>query len=295
MVREDPKQGPKTDRTAGAEAASRAVKRLFAVIGNPVAHSLGPVMHNRAFAAVGYPGIYVALAVSDIAAAMTGVRALGIAGVSVTIPHKVDVMGHLDEIDETARAIGAVNTVVNADGRLLGSNTDAFGAVAALQEVTEIKGKHVAVIGAGGAARAVGFGVRSEGAQVTVVNRSDESGKTLARRLDGEFVALNSFDGSGIDILINTTPVGMSPHSDAMPVSAKALAPEMVVMDAVYNPLRTRLLQEAGRVGCATVDGAAMFVHQGARQFTLWTGKPAPLTEMRAAVVDALGADREYR
>ena len=177
---------------------------------------------------------------------------------------------------------------LNGDGRLLGSNTDAFGAVAALQEVTEIKGKHVAVIGAGGAARAVGFGVRSEGAQVT-------QAEALARRLDGEFVALNSFDGSGIEILINTTPVGMSPHSDAMPVSAKALAPEMVVMDAVYNPLRTRLLQEAGRVGCATVDGAAMFVHQGARQFTLWTGKPAPLTEMRAAVVDALGADREYR
>jgi shikimate dehydrogenase len=250
-------------------------------------------MHNRAFAAVGYPGIYVALTVSDIAAAMTGVRALGIAGVSVTIPHKVDVMAHLDEIDEKARAIGAVNTVVNRDGRLIGSNSDAFGAVAALKAVTRIKEKHVAVIGAGGAARAVGFGVRSEGAHVTVVNRSDETGTDLARRLDGKFVALNAFDGSGIDILINTTPVGMSPHRDAMPVTEKALAPEMVVMDAVYNPLRTRLLEEAGRLGCTTVDGAAMFVYQGARQFTLWTGMPAPLTEMRAAVVDVLGADRE--
>ena len=124
---------------------------LYAVIGNPVAHSLGPAMHNRAFAAVGHPGLYVALAVNDIEAAMTGVRALGIAGVSVTIPHKISVIRHLDDIDETARSIGAVNTVVNQEGRLFGTNSDADGAVAALESATSLNGKQVAVIGAGGA------------------------------------------------------------------------------------------------------------------------------------------------
>ena len=267
---------------------------LYAVIGDPVAHSLGPVMHNRAFAAVGYPGLYVALRVSDIGGAMIGVRALGIAGVSVTIPHKIAVMAHLDEIEEDARTIGAVNTVFRRGGRLVGTNTDAEGAVDALEEAAALNAKTVAVIGAGGAARAVGFAVRQKGAETVVVNRSADRGAALARELGGAYVSPEDFDGAGIDILVNTTPVGMAPHTSEMPVPVAALSPHMTVMDAVYNPIRTKLLTEADRIGCRTVDGVSMFVYQGARQFTLWTGATAPVSVMRNAVVEALQKRRIF-
>jgi shikimate dehydrogenase len=146
--------------------------RLFGVIGNPVGHSLSPVMHNAALRAMGYPAVYLAFQVSDPANALAGMRALQIRGLSVTIPHKIAVMDYLDEIDLPARNIGAVNTVVNRNGRLLGFNTDCYGAVAALKERTGLEGKQVAVLGAGGAARAIAFGLAAEGARVTLYNRN---------------------------------------------------------------------------------------------------------------------------
>jgi shikimate dehydrogenase len=264
------------------------VPKVYAVLGNPVAHSLSPVMHNRAFCETGYRGVYVALKVTDIAGAIAGVRALGFSGASVTVPHKVAVMDHLDEIDPTARAIGAVNTVVNQDGRLVGTNTDAEGAVAALKEKTRLKGRVLAVIGAGGAARAVAYGAVQKGAKVVIVNRSEARGRSLSRFLDCPFVRLAEFSGAGIDILVNTTPSGMSPRTDQLPVDAGILNAKMVVMDAVYNPMKTRLLKEAEKRGCKTVDGVAMFVYQGARQFSLWTGLAAPVEKMREAVAEAL-------
>jgi shikimate dehydrogenase len=267
---------------------SGGVPRVYAVLGNPVAHSLGPAMHNRAFGATGYPGVYVALKVTDIGWAIAGVRALGFSGASVTVPHKIAVMPHLDEIDRTARAIGAVNTVVNHDGRLLGTNTDADGAAAALKEKTGLAGRSLAVVGAGGAARAVAYGAIKEGARVVIVNRSLERGQALARFFDCRFTPLAEFTGEGVDILVNTTPAGMSPLTDQIPVDPGSLTSEMVVMDIVYNPMKTRLLKEAEKRGCQTVDGVAMFVYQGARQFTLWTGMPAPMEVMREAVVEAL-------
>ncbi len=262
--------------------------RVYAVLGNPVAHSLSPVMHNRAFHAAGFPGVYVALKVTDIAEAIAGVRALGLFGASVTVPHKIAVMSHLDEIDRTARDIGAVNTVINRDGRLFGTNTDMEGATAALKEITTLAGRSLAVIGAGGAARAVGYGAARDGATVVVVNRSPERGQALARALECRYVSLADFSGAGIDILVNATPVGMVPRTDRLPVDPGILNPEMVVMDAVYNPMKTRLLEEAEKRGCRTVDGVSMFVNQGAGQFTLWTGMPAPLEVMRKAVAEAL-------
>ncbi len=264
------------------------VPKVYAVLGNPVAHSLSPVMHNRAFRETGYRGVYVALKVTDIAGAIAGMRALGFSGASVTVPHKVAVMDHLDEIDPTARAIGAVNTVVNQDGRLVGTNTDAEGAVAALKEKTRLKGRVLAVIGAGGAARAVAYGAVQKGAKVVIVNRSEARGRSLSRFLDCPFVPLAEFTGAGIDILVNTTPAGMSPRTDQLPVDAGILTAEMVVMDAVYNPMKTRLLKEAEKRECKTVDGVAMFVYQGARQFSLWTGLAAPVEKMREAVAEAL-------
>lgn len=261
---------------------------VFCVIGKPVSHSLSPLMHNAAFDAAGYDGVYLAFEVADVASAVGGVRALGIKGASVTIPHKVSVMAHLDDIDETARRIGAVNTIVNNGGKLMGYNTDCHGAVAALEEKTEIRGKRLLIIGAGGASRAIGFGMAAAGAHVGLCNRSEEKARRLARELAASFFPLEDIEHEAWDILINTTSVGMMPKTDDMPLPESLLQPGRVVMDIVYNPLKTLLLEKAEEKGCITVDGAAMFIRQGVRQFELWTGLTAPLSVMEEAVRKAL-------
>lgn len=265
-----------------------AATKLYAVIGDPVGHSLGPVMHNRAFGALGHDGAYLAFRVTDIVSAVTGIRALGIRGISITIPHKISVMPHLDHCDDLALEIGAVNTIVNDNGHLKGYNTDCLGAVRALGTATQIKGRRVVVVGAGGAARAVAFGIREAGGVLTIANRTRNTGESLAAELDAQFVPLAETGGGAWDILINTTSVGMSPNDGEMPVLERALNGDMVVMDAVYNPLKTRLLKHAEEMGCVTVGGVGMFVHQGAIQFELWTGSAAPLDAMEDAVLSVL-------
>ena len=261
---------------------------LFGLIGNPVAHSLSPVMHNQAFAASGYNGVYLAFRVTDPAAAIKGIRTLNLKGISVTLPHKSSVMGYLDEIEETAAQIGAVNTIVNNRGRLIGYNTDCAGALEALKTRTSIKDKSVALIGAGGAARAIGFGLVAAGGRVTIFNRSRAPGERLAADLQAEFLPLYAWQPDQYEILINTTPVGMHPETDATPIPKEDLSKEMVVMDIVYNPMKTRLLEEAENKACQTINGLAMFVFQGARQFELWTGQKAPVDVMYKAVLGAL-------
>ena len=262
--------------------------QLYGVLGSPVSHSLSPVMHNAAFGQVGFNGVYTAFDVSDLHAAIAGIRALNIHGCSVTIPHKVAVMDLLDEIDPLARRIGAVNTIVNDGGRLIGLNSDSPGAMAALLEKTPVAHRHAAVIGAGGAARALAHGIVSQGGHLTIVNRSREKGRRLAQELESDFCSPADFSGVGVDILINTTPVGMVPGIDRMPVGHACLRPGMTVMDIVYNPLETRLLKAARDAGCTVVDGVAMFVHQGAIQFERWTGRKAPIQLMKKTVLDAL-------
>jgi len=267
--------------------------RLYAVIGDPVAHSLSPAMHNAAFGHTGYNGVYTAFRVTDLPGAIAGMRALGIHGLSVTIPHKVAIMDLLDEIDPLARRIGAVNTIANDSGRLFGFNSDSPGAMAALLEKTPVAHRRAAVIGAGGAARALAHGIREHGGRLTVVNRSLEKGQRLAEELESDFCPLADFSGVGFDILVNTTPVGMIPQTDRMPVGYACLRPGMTVMDIVYNPLETKLLKSAREAGCAVVDGVAMFVHQGACQFEHWTGMKAPVQLMKRTVIDALKKNRE--
>ena len=262
--------------------------RLYAVIGHPVAHSLSPLMHNAAFRSSGVNGVYVAFDVTDLPGAIAGLRALEMGGMSVTIPHKVAVMDLLDEVEPAARRIGAVNTIVNQAGRLVGLNSDAPGAMAALLEKGPLAGKRVAVVGAGGAARAVAHGIVQHGGRLTIINRSEANGRRLADELEAVFVPLNAFGADGIDVLINTTSVGMSPRTDRMPVAAECLRAGMTVMDIVYNPLTTRLLRAARAAGCTVVDGAAMFVHQGAIQFEHWTGRRAPVALMKQVVLEAL-------
>ena len=261
---------------------------LYCVLGNPVAHSLSPVMHNRAFARTGGNSAYVAFRVEDPAGAAAGIRALGIRGASVTIPHKVAIMDHLDEIDDLARSIGAVNTVDNRDGRLIGYNTDGMGAADALAEAVDISGRRIALIGAGGAARAIGFTLAARGAEVLVFNRTRTNGEALAKDLSTRYAPLDQLDRYDCQVVINTTSVGMAPDTDAMPIRAEHLDPAMVVMDIVYNPRLTRLLETARGLGCQTMDGVAMFVNQGAAQFELWTGQTAPRAVMQDAVTEAL-------
>ncbi len=263
---------------------------LYGVIGSPVSHSLSPLMQNAAFSAENHNGVYLAFDVTDVEATIGAVRTLGIGGLSVTIPHKVPVMAFLDGIDPLAEKIGAVNTVVSRDGKLVGYNTDCMGAMRALLEKTAVKDKNVVIAGAGGAARAIGFGVISEGGNLTVVNRGVEKGEKLARELGADFAPLDDLDRSPCDIFINSTSLGMVPNIETTPLAKDALHAGMVVMDIVYNPLETRLLKDAAEMGAVPVDGLSMFVYQGACQFELWTGKPAPVKLMRDVVLTKLTA-----
>ena len=261
---------------------------LYCVLGNPIGHSLSPAMHNRAFACRDLNAAYLAFQVTDLEAAVAGIRALGIKGAGITLPHKTAVIPLLDDVDPAAAAIGAVNTIVNRNGTLIGKNSDSAGAMDALQAQTSIAQKSVLLVGAGGAARAIGIGIRSQGGRITITNRSTPAGEALAGDLGGSFLPAGELAAGGFDILINTTPVGMHPQTDACPVPLDILRPELTVMDIVYNPLETRLLQAAARKGCKTVDGLAMFVNQGARQFEWWTGVSAPVEIMHQAVLEKL-------
>jgi shikimate dehydrogenase len=269
------------------------VPPIYAVFGDPVGHSLSPVMHNSALAQAGLDGCYLAFRVKDIAAAVSGIRGLGLRGASITIPHKISVMKYLDQVDSLAAAIGAVNTVVNRRGVLHGYNSDCTGAIKALRDKTDINGRDVAVVGAGGGARAVGFGIKQEGGRLTIINRTRQNGEKLASALDCEFKPLSEIKQLPYHIIINATSAGMAPRDDSAPLNTDFLASETVVMDMVYNPLKTRFLAHAEKIGCTTVDGVAMFVNQGAVQFELWTGEKAPVDVMRRVVLDELRDSRK--
>ncbi|MBW1822458.1 MAG: shikimate dehydrogenase, partial [Deltaproteobacteria bacterium] len=241
------------------------------------------------FSHVNYNGVYLAYRAKKIGEAISGIRAFGIKGAGITIPHKIAVMKFLDEIDDMARKIGAVNTIINRQGKITGYNFDSIGAVKAVKEKIGIKNKIVAILGAGGAARAVGYGIISEGGRLTILNRTKGKGEKLASDLGSEFCPLEDFKKVKCDILINTTPVGMEPNVDGIPVEKKHLNKGMIVMDIVYNPIKTRLLKVAEDLGCSIIDGVSMFVFQGAGQFELWTGIKAPVDLMRKTVLKALG------
>jgi len=261
---------------------------LYGIIGNPVGHSLSPIMHNAAFSQKGINAIFMAFETRDLDACIKGMKGLGIKGMGVTIPYKTDVIPLLDEVDNLAGRIGAANTIINRDGRLFGYNTDGIGALKALEERMELSGKSCIIIGAGGAARAIAYVLREKGIELTVANRSVERGKSLCRALGCRLINLEELLREKTDILINTTPVGMAPGYGSCLVPEQALRDDMVVMDIVYNPIETRLLAMARSRGCTTINGLAMFVYQGAEQFRLWTGLEPPIDIMKKAVKDVL-------
>lgn len=264
-----------------------ATTKLCAIIGNPIEHSLSPLIHNAAFNHLELNYIFLAFKVERLEEAVRGIRGLNLKGVSVTIPHKVAIMDYLDDIEEMAAKIGAVNTIVNQEGQLIGYNTDCNGAIKALEEMIELKDKKTVLLGAGGAARAIAFGLKEKGADITILNRTVKKAEVLATELNCQYGGLERIESFKPDILINTTSLGMFPKVDDLPVRKEFLK-NMLVFDIVYNPLKTRLIREAEQNGCATIVGLEMFVNQAALQFTLWTGKKAPLELMKKVVVEKL-------
>ena len=261
-----------------------AKTKIYCVIGNPSKHSLSPTMHNASFEALKLNCVYVAFEPRNIAKTISCFKELGISGFNVTTPFKENVMSYIDRIDSTAKTIGAVNTVVNENGLFIGYNTDGQGAINALKEKIEIKGKKVLLVGAGGAAKAIAFYLRKEKAITTIVSRTGTSAVKLAGMTGAKSTSLNSLKNlKEFEILINASPVGMD--SNATPITKEMLHNNLVVFDLVYSPLKTRLLKEAEKNGCKTISGIEMLLEQGYECFKLFTNKPPAKREMRNAVM----------
>ncbi len=267
---------------------------LCAVIGNPVEHSLSPAIHNASFAAIGLNWIYTAFCVKDIADAMRGIKALGIKGASITIPHKVEAKKYLDWIDPTAEKIGGINTVVNTDGLLKGYNTDGSGALKALIDSgCETSGKNILVIGSGGAARAIAFTIALQKTpeRLSIAGIIENEVLQLCRDIEDKtgFKPESVIMEKGLterridntDIIIHCSPVGMYPDTLQAVISSEMFGKHHTVFDIVYNPLKTLLLKNAERAGAKTISGIEMFVNQAAFQFELWTERKAPFETMK--------------
>ncbi len=266
-----------------------AETELYGIIGYPVKHSISPEMHNAAFNAVSYNAVYLAFEVpkEKLAEAVGGIRSLGVKGVSVTIPHKVSVMQFIDEIDPLAQRVGAVNTIKNENGLLKGYNSDVYGAYLALKNKTIIEGMKVAVLGSGGAARAVAFAVADLGkaSEVFIVSRNEKTREELAVMLrnEGRVVRVFGWDLDDIrraveeaNIVVNTTPLGMKPYEDQTPVPPDFIREDHVIFDVVYVPKRTLLLKESLKRGATIIEGIDMLVNQALIQFKIWTGLEPP-------------------
>ena len=261
--------------------------QLYGVFGNPVRHSKSPLIHNFAFQYHNINAVYLAFEPAGVSKCIDAVRTLNIKGASITIPFKESLMEYLDWMDEDAAGIGAVNTIVNKEGSLLGFNTDYKAAVEPLKPFG-ITGKQVCILGAGGAAQAVAYGIKKEKGHLVILNRNKKKGENLAEKYNADFFPLDDKENiSKIqpDILINTTPVGMHPNIAHLSFPLDYLNPDTIVMDIIYNPLKTRLLKEAQSKGCRTIDGLSMFLHQGAHQFRLWTGISPDIDLMRNIIL----------
>ena len=276
--------------------------KVCGIIGDPIEHTMSPVMHNAAFRKLGLDYVYLAFQVcqEELDKAVAGVRALNIRGLNVTIPHKVAIIPFLDKLDPLAEKIGAINTIVNESGVLTGYNTDATGFLQALLERgIKPRGKKAIILGAGGAARAISFILAERGASMVILNRHLARAEDLARRIaqfspeEVKTLALNKENLkaalANADIMINTTSAGMVPGVDETPVPAQLLTKGLIVFDIVYNPVKTRLLKEAEAVGAQTINGLDMLVWQGALAFEKWTGRRAPLEVMKREAIKALG------
>jgi 3-dehydroquinate dehydratase/shikimate dehydrogenase len=273
---------------------------VYGVIADPISHSLSPHLHNAAFDALGMNKVYVPIRVrpEDLNQFMHDCRELGIRGISVTIPHKEEILHHKTKCDVGTEEIGAANTLVWTGDDRIAYNTDYRAAVASLDEVFEsseghdtgMKGKHALVLGAGGVARAIVVGLRRRGADVTIASRTPERADDLAQACHGKSVGWGLRHTVKCDLIVNCTPVGMHPNLDDSPFDPKYLLPEMVVFDTVYNPERTLLLKQAQEAGCRVITGVDMFIGQAALQFKLFTGSDPPAALMRQVIRRTISA-----
>jgi shikimate dehydrogenase len=277
--------------------------RVCGVIGDPIEHTLSPVMHNAAFSHLKLDFVFLAFRVkaAELENAMRGVRGLGIHGLNVTMPHKNAVAKYLDEVDPTAKFLGSVNTILNDDGRLLGFDTDGVGALKALRENSvNPDGKKLLLLGAGGAAKAIAYALAKEVGKLCILNRASEKAKELAEVLSrtfGKKVMGDALSSSAVqrnlqdsDILINATSVGMHPNISQSLVAPQWLKPDLCVMDIVYNPIETKLAKDAKAAGAHVISGVEMLLYQGAASFEIWTGISAPIKVMRKAALNKLGS-----
>jgi|SRR5665213_1642678 len=270
-----------------------AKTKLCVVIGDPVEDSLSPQIHNAGYESLGIDDqfVYAACQISapDLADFVAGARAMGIRGICCKMPHKLEIMRYLDEIDPVAEAVGAVNTVVNDNGHLKGYNTDWIGITEPLEAITSLQGKKVALLGAGGAARAAAYGVTKRGAELTIYNRTLEKAELLAAQVGGTARSIDDAESiKSMDIIINTTSVGVPLSHNETPLPKEFITEKHIVFDAVYASGYTRLLNEAQEQGAQIIPGTEMLLHQGMEQFRLFTGQNAPENAMRKAFMAAL-------
>jgi shikimate dehydrogenase len=277
------------------------MKKLFAVIGDPIAHSMSPQMHNDLFQYYALDAHYQPLLVKreNLKDAILGFKAIGISGFNVTIPHKTNIIPYLDVVDPLAEQIGAVNTVVNQDGQLIGYNTDGIGFLTGLSSlVTDLTTKNVLVVGAGGAARAIFYSLAKHGVQsIDICNRTTLKAEELvlacSYKTNSKVLALKDAENQlhHYDIIIQTTNIGMSPNVNQLPISLDNLSSTSIVSDIIYNPLQTKLLLDARGKGGITQNGIDMFVHQGAIAFEYWTGISPDIGRMKKNVLVQLGGN----
>lgn len=273
---------------------------VYAIIGDPVEHSLSPIMHNAAFNKLGLNLVYVAFTVTstELKDSVLGVKSLGLKGLNVTMPHKSAVIHYLDEVDLSVKSIGAVNTILCNHGRLIGYNTDGTGAMIALQENgVDFEEKKMVILGAGGAAKAIAYQATQDVGELVILNRTAGKAKKLAEMLKGlgakvkaGTLSLDNLNDelSTTNILVNATSAGMYPNIESSPVPSGLLHSDLCVMDIIYKPLETKLLKDAKSAGAKVVSGLEMLLYQGAIAFEIWTNYPAPLEVMRKATLNEL-------
>ena len=275
--------------------------KICGVIGDPIEHTLSPVMHNAAFEALKIDYVFLAFLVkaTSVENAMKGMRALNIHGLNVTMPHKNAVIKYLDEIDPTAKTITSVNTILNKDNKLIGFNTDGVGALNALeQNGVKLKGKKVLLLGAGGAAKAIAYTLSQEADELTILNRTPKQATDLASLLKQKFnkkIKADALSPNAVkeniansDVLINATAVGMKPNNNQTLIQPELLKPDLAVMDIVYNPIETKLVKDAKAAGAKIVSGVEMLIYQGAASIEIWTACKAPVEVMRKAALNHL-------
>jgi len=280
----------------------KAHTKVLCVIGHPIEHSMSPVMHNAALKELSLDYIYLAFDVppKNLKEALLGFKKSDMKGINVTIPHKETIIPYLDQIEPLAKKIGAVNTIKNINGVLIGKNTDALGAKKALIDAgCKIKGKKVLILGAGGAARAISFALSEEIDEIFVCNRTEKRAFKLAKELEDKMkVPVTGKDMSketlksllnDADILINTTPIGMYPNVNKSPIFKELLTDRLFVYDIIYNPLQTQFLKDASEIGCKTLNGLDMFVNQGALAFEWWTDIKPNKNTMKEKIIEILG------